>query len=483
MGVVDLESARRSLRDADARNRADALRTLGAHGGPAAIDDILSIAADPDDFVRGTVFEALGRVGEEVRLGMIERGFTDRDARARAFAARACEDCGLREAAHLIVSLLDDEDPTVRSQAALTLGAWKSPTALPALERRIDSERDADVRGFLYYARLRLPEADAARTRLDAEEGWETRHSALRSFNHTGLSGAGEMIARWLRAPDAGLRQAAANTLSRVELPNTEIIFTCLEDELPGVRAAAISALEDHADERLLNAARATLSANAGDGGGFAGASIRYLGRHGDDSDVETLRRLSRGAPGGETDAARHALAFHEGTAEIPGLPEEAGRSSDVFTSRGEDRTRAAVMRIITSAPGEIGAAESLAILDRARRRGDRAAAAVVTALCASTAGPQRNGLIAEAESEGVRTWGELGRAMERGGLAWTGPTRGRLPSPLHAGGPVSPITLLLRLAESYAPRAPVLVGESLNTARVWRAVEIREDLLRPQDH
>jgi HEAT repeat protein len=467
-----LDQARAALSDDDPRRRIEALRLLAAHGGPACIADILVLRHDPDPFVRGTVCQALGMLGEGVAPDMLFPALHDPDARTRGQATYAIEACGLRSTAAVLIPMLADPEPMVRIQVAQVLAVWSQADALAAIEGRIALERRAEVRAALFHARLRLPDPRHYALLL-RDEHWETQHGVLRSMAHSGLSGCADMLAHFLRSAHDGVRHAAAAALADGECPDSGLLLACCEAGEPELVAGVLAALVDHAQPDLLALARTMMLRT--DARALV-AAVRYIGRHGDDADIGLLKRFAHGKPSAVLDAARLALAQLEGTAEVPDVePFPSGQAAVAVIRQLADsgeagqRSRAGMIAI---ANGWVGAEESLAILDRARARGDAIAACVVLALSLQPGSALASAMRRALHPEPISRWEHLADFVGKLGLVWTGPIQGRLTQPLHSGGEVTAQTVLLRLAAATAARAICWRADAIGAARVWQAVE-----------
>ncbi len=201
-----------------------------------AFDPELGILAQVDDQQEPDAWAAqLDAPFPHARLAAIEAlGETDRSDELVALVADSQADPTLREAAARalgaqrvsapLLDLLDDPDPALRIAAAEALGGALDDSPIPALQRRVQRDRDPNVRAAAMTAIAALdprPGLEAARGMLslrDREE-WPLRAAALELIGaHGSVSDIGMLLDA--RAPDRlrlrGLT-AAARIVGRLD--------------------------------------------------------------------------------------------------------------------------------------------------------------------------------------------------------------------------------------------------------------------------
>lgn len=173
-----IEQESESLKTKDPRQRLAAVRALGraARALPleerkGIVDHLAGVALDPEPFIRWNVAIALGEIGNEAALRVLERMASDEHANVRfrvaqalgfigdvrgiaileryvedsykvgehapvrAFAAIALGMIGHPDAVPLLARLARDTEPTIRWHAAVALGDVGSPAGLEALKQ------------------------------------------------------------------------------------------------------------------------------------------------------------------------------------------------------------------------------------------------------------------------------------------------------------------------------------------------------------
>ncbi len=129
-GPSGLETVQTLLRDARWFVVRNGVRLLPDVAGRSAVDELAGVLSHPDPRVRREGVTALSRLEED-------------------------------RCATLVSGMLVDGDPDVRSAAAVAMGVLGGPEAGPALSRRLDEERDADVTVNLIRALSRVGHTDA----------------------------------------------------------------------------------------------------------------------------------------------------------------------------------------------------------------------------------------------------------------------------------------------------------------------------------
>ena len=134
----------------------------------------------------------------------------------------------------LLLKLLDDEHPRVRQEAAAALGDTKDPTAIPALQARLEDE-DSHTRFEVSFALaslgneqglpLLLAETNSSRRRLDALEGIRrlgdpSALETLRTLSTRFFLGWPERLTVYATMYTLGAKEAADYMLERAQTRN-----------------------------------------------------------------------------------------------------------------------------------------------------------------------------------------------------------------------------------------------------------------------
>jgi len=199
------------LDDDDPAVRRLAAHSMGDFEAEPAETALLEAIGDRDASVRVEALESLGRLGGPDALEAAQRALSDPDSAVRLTALAVVTDAGALPGR----SLLADDDPTVRSQAAaLLLG---------------DDE-----------------EAEPTLIRAVRDPSPTVRASALRGIAAAGRRGARSLALEALTDPDAGVRAEAARAVAAV-VPEAAVtsLLVALADDDHRVRAAAVDGLAE----------------------------------------------------------------------------------------------------------------------------------------------------------------------------------------------------------------------------------------------
>ncbi len=121
--------------------RLKAVSELADSGGPEATA-ALAVAAlsDADDSVREEAVHALGEMGEETGVPVLEHALKDPDARVREAAIDAFVNLGGDDSARALAVALSDRDAAIRAEAVKALGEIGGETALRLLRQAMTDE-------------------------------------------------------------------------------------------------------------------------------------------------------------------------------------------------------------------------------------------------------------------------------------------------------------------------------------------------------
>ena len=141
------------LSDGNVRVRAEAVRLFGKSANPGFLDVLLPLLADADVEVRSRAIEAVGDVGErdEVLTARLGPFLEDPDPRIRMHAAAALGKIGTPSAVPALIRRLNDSRPQVRGFSAWSLGMLDDERCLVPLIALLEDEGE-HVRLFAYQA-------------------------------------------------------------------------------------------------------------------------------------------------------------------------------------------------------------------------------------------------------------------------------------------------------------------------------------------
>ncbi len=170
-GPPTLPALCRALKDDDWELRRQAAMTLGELADPVAIEPLCAALEDLDWEVRCEAAEALRRVADGRALLPLTQGARDEHWRVRhrcvealalliERAPEAVEKAPRREIISTLEAVLEDNDRSVRRQAARALGLLGSGSAVPALVEAL-RDRDTEVRAAAAEALGKVGDARA----------------------------------------------------------------------------------------------------------------------------------------------------------------------------------------------------------------------------------------------------------------------------------------------------------------------------------
>ena len=283
-----------------------------------AVPALLSVVRDENASVRLAAVEALGQLSDPRAI----------DALAEA--------------------MRNDSDPRVREAAASALGDIDSPRAVPALMAALGAERVVAVRAKIAWAlgEIEDPRAIEALGAAVRDQAVEVRQQAVWALGEIESPSAVPMLLPALRDSDAETRKQAAWALGEIGSADAVAgLMAATKDADAGVREEAVGALGEIEDERALPALTAALN----------------------DEEVEVRRRAVsaigslelRSAPAGLIAALRDRDAeVQKGAAEALGsLEDEAAVPALIPLTRATD---VEVKRAAVQALADIGGATAI---------------------------------------------------------------------------------------------------------------------------
>lgn len=299
-----IEPLIRGFRSGDDRYH-ETVAGLLAEMGPVAHVALMQALGDPEPGIRAGSVTALGAAGVESARGVMAVALRDPAAIVRAAAADALGRIGATETKRALVRALRDTDRLVRGRAA------------GALERLGWSPRGPAVRAGWLVALGRWEEAvalgedavGAIAAELDGDGG-SARRSAAEALVRIGAAAVPTLLGI-LRGGDPLARELAAWALGELR-PGEAVapLDEALADPNPGVRAAALTALDKYDDERLFDSVLRALDDEADSVRARALEAVGHLGngRAGD----AVIGRLEDLSPAVRRTAAEVVGRLHE---------------------------------------------------------------------------------------------------------------------------------------------------------------------------
>ena len=242
--------------------------------------DLGALALDPDPALRRRAALAIGRVGIEEGVDLLQPALDDPEIDVRASAAFALGLIGARRAVPALVTALSDPAPIVRGRAAEALGLVGDDTAAGAVAQASAgcaahlSPIAGDDEG------VQTPEVEACRLALFAL----VRLRNYDALAQVALDASGAPVSRWWPVAFALQRINDARAApALLALTSTDGIYT------PGF---ALRGLATHKEARLVPVASA-LAARTETNVNVRIAAVRALGQVGGAAEVDALIKLA----------------------------------------------------------------------------------------------------------------------------------------------------------------------------------------------
>jgi HEAT repeat protein len=158
----------RVLGDPDGAVRLSAAEAIGAGGFPEAVGSLLGHLDDPSPPVRAEVAQALARIGDAAAAVPLIGKVGDSAPEVRRAVARALGELGDPRAASALVLSLRDTSPPVRVEALGALGRLGAQEAVVAISPLIDEREAPEVRAAALGALGRIGSEAAVRRLIKA---------------------------------------------------------------------------------------------------------------------------------------------------------------------------------------------------------------------------------------------------------------------------------------------------------------------------
>ena len=212
------------------RLRANAVEGLAGGLGVKALAYLEKAMEDPAAIVRGVALMSAGNLRLPAGKAMGRRLLKDRNQAVRVSAAYAMAKAGDRSAMNVIPAALAHKDPNIQAQGAMVLGR---------LADMLDGEgRSSSIEMLRPLTRAGIPAA----TRVQA------LGAQAAMGNETAIRHLRKML--FVRGGDVRMEALAQLSLAQSNRLAQEALLIMLDDDFPGARATAASALARHTPSR-----------------------------------------------------------------------------------------------------------------------------------------------------------------------------------------------------------------------------------------
>lgn len=220
--------------------RIEILRTLGYIGDSKAVKPLISAAKDDTARARAEAVRALGFFDDEKAAATLMEAMKDESEWVKESAASSLGYMKIRKAVDALIELLEDEDAYVRSNAINALGRIGVAKAVEHLAKLLD-DKNEHVRQSVLMALGDIGGEAALGHIIKAmdDEKEYVRESAIRAIgNILGNNELGDVtkamiaLSKGLKDENFYVRETAAFSLSRIQIPYTKEVIEALREEM-----------------------------------------------------------------------------------------------------------------------------------------------------------------------------------------------------------------------------------------------------------
>lgn len=345
-GASRLELAAELAGAPSATLRTAAVRALGLIGAEAGLAIIERALDDDEAAVRHEAFEAYARLRGVAALDAVAPWLEREEPEAVAAAVRALAHIDAREARDHLLAALTHEQAAVRAETAGALARLaRHDAVVPLIERMLGDDAEA-VQAAARQALLRFdaPGLEAALDERIGELGPAQRVAAVELLAERAEPRTAALVAGWIGPylrDDAAAMTAAIGLLARVDAAgHQQVLIDALEHEDADVRRMAVQGLAALRELDLFTVLRGRLLDEAG---GVRAAAFTAL-RQGHQATPERgiLRYLEPVLEGEDRDTLERALSLLAQRLEAGDVGQAIDRVERLLTGEDERLRRAA---------------------------------------------------------------------------------------------------------------------------------------------
>lgn len=231
------------LSDPSPRVRSVVANLLMEMADASVVAMLLELLREEDPGVRSQAMTILARLGT-LSWPQIAAYLEDADADVRIFAAQILGNTGLKEAFPALKTALSDPEENVRYAAVEALGRVGDPAAIPLLLDMLPDEW-ARYPAVASLGQLKAREAVPHLLKLYAEDEW-VHHAVIEALGNIGDADQIDFLIEALHTENEMILQASLMALARIEQLSPSGAFERVRAKGIDVEAALVAALQVH---------------------------------------------------------------------------------------------------------------------------------------------------------------------------------------------------------------------------------------------
>lgn len=184
--------------------------------GDAAMGTLATALFEPTDYrARQNAMWALARIGSENAMLLLRQGLSDDDAPGRITAVKGLGD--LRDAQSILplIDMVQNDEPAVRREAATALGRLRNAKAVPALLAALRKPTDRFEEHALIYALIEIDDRESTQAGLNSEHPGVRRAALIALDQMSAGNLTRQQFAPLLASDDGPLLRAVIDVLGK----------------------------------------------------------------------------------------------------------------------------------------------------------------------------------------------------------------------------------------------------------------------------
>ena len=225
---------------------AGSIETLGEEYKPAWEQQLLAcLKLDDPDLVAFSI-QLLVKLSGVTHVDLFMTFAASTEPVIRAAAVEALVKTGAKKVIGTINDAMTDDDPSVRTQAAIAVGTLYSPRSIELLGKMLN-DSNLTVRRSAAQSAAKIDDSDLGDSivaALSTETDQIVIEYLLEALNKNGGNNAYSLLVQFVEGSDTELREIALKALRKLKLQESAPVFTrLLDDKHPHIRKQAIEQL------------------------------------------------------------------------------------------------------------------------------------------------------------------------------------------------------------------------------------------------